>query len=132
MQERSKRVILLVDDDEDDRFIVSQAFKLHAADNELIVVESGHQLLRLLEEGILPTLILLDLNMPILSGLETLALVRQQHSAANVPVIILTTSDLAEDKAKAASLQANDFITKPATASAYKLIIYHLHQRWLN
>jgi CheY-like chemotaxis protein len=132
MRERNKRVILLVDDDEDDRFIVSQAFKIYAADSELILVESGHQLLQMLEEGTVPKLILLDLNMPILSGLETLGLVRQRHSATIVPVIILTTSDLAEDRAKAASLQANDFITKPVTGSAYKQIIYYLHQRWLN
>jgi CheY-like chemotaxis protein len=127
-----KRMIIVVDDDEDDRFIVSQAFEAHGLADEVVMLKSGTELLNVLREAPLPKLILLDLNMPILSGLETLTLIRRQHSAAVLPVVILTTSDMTEDRQKAASSQANDFITKPVTAASYRRIIAQLYQRWLS
>jgi CheY-like chemotaxis protein len=125
-------MIIVVDDDEDDRFIVSQAFQSRGLADELMMLKSGTELLNVLGEAPLPKLILLDLNMPILSGLETLTLIRRRHSASVLPVVILTTSDMDEDRQKALALRANDFITKPVTADLYRQIIDQLHHRWLS
>ncbi|WP_461152022.1 response regulator [Spirosoma pulveris] len=93
---------------------------------------NGEELLLALETSVdLPTLILLDLNMPFMGGFEALRLIRQQPRYDAVPVVILTTSDQAADRQEAIALKADGFITKPATVEGLNQVVLHLRQAWL-
>jgi CheY-like chemotaxis protein len=132
MNQPAKARVFLVDDDEDDRFLVSQALTHYGPACHVTPLASGADLLRTLAQAtLLPRLIVLDLNMPLMNGLEVLKRLRQNYSQTDLPVVIMTTSDQDDDKEQAAALQANDFITKPATAKQYAQIVLQLKERWL-
>ncbi|WP_169921789.1 response regulator [Spirosoma rigui] len=125
--------VFIVDDDEDDRFLVQQIFEQQSPESELRTLVNGAELLQTLAESDnLPDLILLDLNMPVMSGLETLERVRQNPAYESVPIVILTTSDQAIDKQRATRLRANGFITKPPTIKQYNEIVLNLKRDWLS
>jgi DNA-binding response OmpR family regulator len=97
-------MILLAEDDEDDKELIMLAFKkvsskhtLHIADNETE----------------LPCLIVLDLNMPILNGLQTLEALKDRKRFQKIPKVIFTTSDSKVDKARCLSTGAIDYVVKP-------------------
>ncbi|OQP44309.1 hypothetical protein A4D02_35220 [Niastella koreensis] len=89
------RIILHVDDDPDDRFLVSSV--LHSLDSSITVleVENGLKAIELLTQakitGELPSLIILDYNMPVMNGMETYKEIRKHPELASVPVVLLTT-----------------------------------------
>lgn len=125
--------VFIVDDDEDDRFLVQQIFNQQSPDSQLKTLSNGAELLETLAESIrLPNLILLDLNMPVMSGLETLERVRQNPAYESVPIVILTTSDQAVDRQLASRLRANGFITKPPTIKQYNEVVLNLQREWLS
>jgi CheY-like chemotaxis protein len=133
MVQVSTDCVFIVDDDEDDRFLVQQIFEQQSPESELRSLVNGAELLQTLaESSSLPDLILLDLNMPVMSGLETLERVRQNPAYASVPIVILTTSDQAVDKQRAARLRADGFITKPPTIKQYNEIVLNLKRDWLS
>lgn len=133
MVQVSTDCVFIVDDDEDDRFLVQQIFEQQSPELELRSLVNGAELLRTLAESeSLPGLILLDLNMPVMSGLETLERVRQNPAYESVPIVILTTSDQAADKQRATRLRANGFITKPPTIKQYNEIVLNLKRDWLS
>ena len=133
MSKSSACCVVVVDDDEDDQFIISQAFQRCSPECQLKTLGGGSELLTTLDEAEqLPSLILLDLNMPRMSGLETLKRIRQQSAYQSLPVVILTTSDQASDRQAAADWKANGFITKPATMKGYNEVIERLQQDWLS
>ncbi|MFD2574133.1 response regulator [Spirosoma soli] len=124
--------IFLVDDDEDDHFLVQQVFNQYNPRCRFTSFLNGAELLRALDEAIqLPTLILLDLNMPNMSGFEALHLLRQQSRYDAVPIVILTTSDLDSDRQQAAALKANGFFTKPSSLEQMNQIVLQLQRDWL-
>ncbi|RYC69499.1 MULTISPECIES: response regulator [Spirosoma] len=132
MPHRNKDCVFIVDDDEDDLFIIQQVFSQYSPECQLKPLTSGMALLDALAEApALPNLILLDLNMPQMSGLETLAHLRQHKTYATIPVVVLTTSDHARDKQQAAQLKASGFITKPSTIEQYNKVVLKLRQDWL-
>ncbi|MFZ0693021.1 MAG: response regulator [Alphaproteobacteria bacterium] len=115
-------VILIADDDPDDRMLVNDAFAETRPHIELGVVEDGEQLLGYLHRrGKFgrrtgrsdPDLILLDLNMPRKDGREALAEIKAHRNFRRIPVVILTTSRADEDILRTYDLGANSFITKP-------------------
>ncbi len=132
--------ILLADDDEDDRFLVLEAFRQKFPGSRLTMVEDGEELLEFLErrEAYLhmppdmPDLILLDLNMPRIDGRDALRQLKQNPSWRHIPVVVLTTSDAQPDVQRSYIDGANSFITKPSNFHGLLNIAHVLGQYWFN
>lgn len=116
--------ILVADDDEDDRELIAEALEATGWDHEIRFVADGHELLEYLrrQDGYAdpaaapwPTLILLDLNMPRLGGLEVLKQIRADPALQRVPVVVLTTSSDQAEIDAAYERGANSYIVKPMT-----------------
>lgn len=111
-----RNIVLYADDDEDDLQLVQEAFSRYSLNVEVVTAKDGSEaisyLKNLSEFDPTPCLILLDINMPRMSGKETLIMLRQFHRFEAVPVILFTTSSLPMDKAFAARYKAG-FVTKP-------------------
>ena len=111
--------VLLVEDDEGDVLMTREAFEFYKIRNTLHVVTDGAQALEFLRrtgpyaDAPRPGLILLDVNLPRLSGLEVLAELKQDPELAVLPVVMLTTSQAEEDILRSYSLHANAYVTKP-------------------
>ena len=132
MNDFTKPWVILVDDDEDDRFLVHQAFRAHSATYLLQALEKPEDLFQLLDDSVvLPALILLDLNMPLMNGFEVLKQLRSHFAYASIPIVILTTSEAESDRRRARDLGANSFITKPPTLGQLLKIVIQLEQHWL-
>jgi CheY-like chemotaxis protein len=111
--------VLLVEDDEGDVLMTREAFEYYKIQNRLHVVSDGKQALEFLRrtgryaDAPRPGLVLLDVNLPRLSGLEVLAQLKQDDRLLTIPVIMLTTSQAEQDILRSYSLHANAYITKP-------------------
>jgi CheY-like chemotaxis protein len=129
-------VILLADDDEDDRMMTQDAFQRGRLANDFHAVNDGEQLLDFLyrrgpySEAPRPGLILLDLNMPRKDGREALREIKAHPELRKIPVVILTTSSEEEDILKTYDLGANSFITKPVGLESMTRIVEVLGQYW--
>ena len=132
MIELSKQWVILVDDDEDDRFLFQQAFRPYIGNYLLQTLENGNELFQLLNDELtLPALIILDLNMPLMDGFEVLRRLRHHPVYNLVPIVILTTSEAESDYQRARQLGANRFITKPPTLPELVKLVARLEQDWL-
>ena len=111
--------ILIVDDDADDREMTREAFAAASKKNlDYHFIEDGDQLMEYLfqhAENHLPSLILLDLNMPGKDGRDALREIKSDNRFQHIPVLIFSTSSSHHDKKMAYELGANCFITKPDT-----------------
>jgi CheY-like chemotaxis protein len=107
--------LLLADDDEDDFFIISQAFEEFGRPYELQYVRNGKELLDRLNVIQVPDLIVLDINMPLVNGYEALEQIRSTSAYASVPVFVYSTSEDNGEKHKCMMLGANAFFTKAYT-----------------
>jgi CheY-like chemotaxis protein len=111
--------VLLVEDDEGDILMTREAFEFYKIRNPLHVVTDGERALQFLRQtgqfadAPRPGLILLDINLPRLSGLEVLAELKQDPELAVIPVVILTTSQAEEDIVRSYRLHANAYVSKP-------------------
>ena len=116
--------ILYVDDDHDDLLIISDAFEKYTDNLRIVHAHNGHEGLQVLNnlQDKLPCLIIMDINMPLMDGKETLAAIRKNKIYDNIPIVIFSTSEKPEDKKFAASLDA-DFITKPIRYSAMEKLV---------
>lgn len=126
--------IAIVDDDADDREVLRDAFAASAKDKEFIVLENGDQMLEYLETNVLdvlPSLILLDLNMPGKDGRETLKLIKSDKRFKPIPVIVFTTSSSERDIEMAYDLGANCFISKPDTFNKLVEMTNCISKLWL-
>jgi CheY-like chemotaxis protein len=133
--------ILICDDDDDDRMLIQQAFEDSHISNELRFVEDGEEMLDYLyqrgpfsgETGSAPRpgLILLDLNMPKMDGREALQRIKSDITLHDIPVVVLTTSNLDADVIKSYRLGVNSFITKPITFSGLVDAMIVLGRYWL-
>lgn len=116
-----KNPIILIDDDEDDRYIFQEAFNISGCKNTFLQFDSGTAFLNYLENTEeLPSLVLLDLNMPLMDGREILKKIRSVPKWNAMPVIVFTTSSFDKDRDLAYQLGANCFISKP---TAYQEIL---------
>ena len=130
--------ILLADDDEDDRFLIREAFQRQFSSCQVTTADNGEELLEMLRdmEGndslatTLPDLILLDLNMPRLDGRDALKIIKQNPRWRLIPVVIMTTSDAASDVEQSYQNGANSFITKPATFQELSHVAAVIGQYW--
>lgn len=109
------RTILLVEDDQVDAMTVRRAMKVIKLTNPLEVTEDGEQALAHLKEPgqQLPGLILLDLNMPRMGGIEFLKIVKRDAILKRIPVVVLTTSSEERDRIDAYNLGVAGYIVKP-------------------
>ncbi|MCF6469709.1 response regulator [Nonomuraea sp. MG754425] len=111
--------VLLVEDDQGDILLTKEAFDLNKVRNRLNVVNDGEQAMAYLrqEEGYAdatrPDLILLDLNLPRMSGMEVLREVKADAELRTIPVVVLTTSEAEEDILHSYRLHANAYVAKP-------------------
>ncbi|HKH61328.1 MAG TPA: response regulator [Flavitalea sp.] len=117
----TKNLVYIVDDDPDDRQIILDAFLENNAEMDYVFAEDGNQLLQHLEDtdgsSDLPTLILLDLNMPGMLGLQALKEIKGNKEFSSIPTIVLTTSTLPMDKKLSYEYGANCFLSKPPVYS---------------
>jgi CheY-like chemotaxis protein len=130
--------ILLVEDDEVDVMAVRRAFKQGNIINPLYVASNGLEALMMLrgELGQPPTvplerrIILLDLNMPKMNGLEFLQELRADSTLRHTPVIMLTTSNEEHDRIQAYDLNVAGYILKPVTFSTFVELMITLNKYW--
>ena len=134
------KFILLVEDDPDDQELTIRAFGRSKLVNELVVVSDGAEAIDFLfcqgkyndrnsEE--LPTLILLDLKLPKLDGLEVLRRLRQNKRTRLIPVIVLTSSREEQDVIESYSLGANSYVRKPVDFVQFTDAVQQLGLYWL-
>ena len=109
MTTRASR-LLIVDDNELNRDMLAR--RLERKGFEVVVADGAEALFKRLKEGIID-IILLDIEMPEVSGLEALAILRKTYSPIELPVIMVTAKNQSEDIVKALDLGANDYVTKP-------------------
>ncbi|HEU5333007.1 MAG TPA: response regulator [Actinocrinis sp.] len=107
--------ILLVEDDEADAMLITEALNEHAVARTVGQVEDGVAALEWLRdpERPRPDLIVLDLNMPRMNGRELLDILKRDESLKKIPVVVLTTSGAPEDVSSAYERHANAYVTKP-------------------
>jgi len=124
--------IFVVDDDEDDQFLVSQVLTQHTPHSSVQMLNDGEALLSALAQTKpLPDLVLLDLNMPRMGGLEALQHIRRDRAYDSLPIVILTTSDSAADRQQARALRATDYLVKPGTQDDMNRLILTVKRAWL-
>jgi CheY-like chemotaxis protein len=113
-----KLLIVIAEDDMDDRFLLQQAFAESGNDETLEFVDNGLDLMSYLnckaKNGVYPDLIVLDLNMPKMSGKEVLAEIKRRPMFDKIPVIIYTTTQNELEIEKCYALGADKYIVKPA------------------
>jgi chemotaxis family two-component system response regulator Rcp1 len=128
--------ILLVEDNPGDVRLTIEALKDCRIHNTLDVVEDGHDALAYLrKEGLYrhkatPDLILLDLDLPTLSGKEVLELVKSDRTLRLIPIIVLTVSQSEQDILRAYDLQANAYISKPLDLDQFIAVIRSIENFW--
>ena len=121
--------VLLVEDDPGDILMTREAFQHHKIQNKLHVVSDGEQALQFLHrtgpyaDAPRPGLILLDLNLPRLDGLEVLAELKADPALKVIPVVILTTSQAQQDVLRSYALHANAYVSKPVDFETFMEVI---------
>ncbi len=134
------KTILLIEDNLDDVELTLHALKKNKIKNEIAVVNDGAEALDYLfgtgkhsgrELTLLPTVILLDLKLPKVDGLEVLRQIRANELTKFLPVVILTSSKEEQDIIKSYSLGANSYVRKPVDFNQFAEAVSHLGLYWL-
>jgi CheY-like chemotaxis protein len=125
--------ILLVEDDEVDVLNVRRAFKKNNITNPLFVAGNGVEALEHLRSGRIPRerrIVLLDLNMPQMNGIEFLRALRADPELSTTPVVVLTTSNDERDRIEAYHLNVAGYLVKPVTFSNFCEVMTTLNKYW--
>lgn len=128
--------ILLVEDNPDDVVFTLRAFTANRIRNEIVVADDGEHALRLLfpDDGanpLRPALILLDIKLPKIDGLEVLRVVRDDRRTRALPVVVLTTSSEERDVVESYRLGANSYVRKPVVFEEFVAAANVLGLYWL-
>ncbi|HSI72135.1 MAG TPA: response regulator [Fimbriimonas sp.] len=126
--------VLLVEDNPDDEGLALRAFKKSGVKNRVLVARDGEEAVKKLPEfvnGSVPALILLDLKLPKLSGLEVLERIRANPTTCQVPVVILTSSDEMVDVSGCYARGANAYVRKPVDFDEFIEAIDSIVKFWL-
>jgi|SRR5580698_8155672 DNA-binding response OmpR family regulator len=132
MSRKSKNLVFIVDDDPDDRQIILEAFLENHPAIDYAFIETADELLLTLhrEDTEFPNLILLDLNMPGILGLQALREMRGNKKFSQIPIIVLTTSTLDKDRSMSYEFGASCFLTKPDSYGKLVDIVNAIIRLW--
>ncbi|MGM0459823.1 MAG: response regulator [Bacteroidota bacterium] len=125
--------ILLVEDNKGDVVLITEA--LQDSNNELKIttLSNGEKAVDYLEEtDSLPDMIMLDINLPRVNGLEVLKFIKTSSTLCHIPVVMLTTSSAGKDVMESYKHHANCFITKPADVQDYIQALGAIENFWVN
>ena len=131
--------MLLVEDNEDDIELTQRALRKNNLDNELVIARNGKEALDCLfrtgayagKSPNLPEVVLLDLNLPGMSGLEVLRAIRADERTRTLPVVVLTSSSQDKDMVESYKLGANSYVQKPIDFSEFLEATRQLGLYWL-
>ena len=135
-----RQLILLAEDNADDEALALRALGKHMSEVEVVVVRNGIEVMDFLQATgsfadrdpvDLPKLLLLDLKMPMMDGLETLKRIRETRHARYLPVVILTSSDELQDRIEGYRLGANSYVRKPVKFDEFVEATRQLGSYWL-
>jgi CheY-like chemotaxis protein len=126
------KAILLVEDDEVDAMTVRRALKELHVNNPLVQVENGEEALAYLRDPgqARPCIILLDLNMPVMGGIEFLQVIKLDSALKRIPVVVLTTSDEQQDKVSSFDLGVAGYIRKPVDYQRFVEAVRSIDAYW--
>jgi two-component system, response regulator len=134
------KIILLVEDNEDDELLTLRALKKNQIDNEVVIARDGVEALDFLfgtgahtgrDTTVQPHVVLLDLNLPRISGHEVLKRLRAQSRTRHVPVVVLTSSKEEEDIVQSYDAGANAYVRKPVEFAQFSDAVKALGMFWL-
>ena len=130
--------ILLVEDSETDIDLFRETMEESKIWNELSVVKDGVEAIEFLRregpygDAMVPDIILLDLNMPRMSGQEVLAAIKEDPALKHIPVVVLTSSKAESDIVKSYRLHANCYVTKPLGLDQFSEIVHAIENFWFS
>jgi two-component system response regulator len=136
----SEKLIMVVEDNPDDEELTLRALRMGKIANEIVVTRDGSEALEFLfctgkyqgrEASRMPSVILLDLKLPKLSGLDVLQRMRADPRTRFIPVVVLTSSSEDEDMLRSYELGANSYVRKPVEFSAFATAVGQLGIYWL-
>ncbi|CAN5578136.1 response regulator [soil metagenome] len=134
------KLILLIEDNADDERLTLRALRRNNIMNEVVVAVDGQEAIDYLfgtgnhvgrDLSVMPAVVVLDLNLPRLSGLEVLSRIRETKETQRLPVVVLTSSEDKSQVDEAYRLGANSFIQKPTDPSEYSEMVLQLAMYWL-
>ncbi len=134
-----EEVILLVEDDPDDELLTRRALEENNLCNELVIARDGEQALDYLfgtgsyegrDTGVMPHVMLLDLGLPKVDGLEVLERVRSDERTRRLPVVVLTSSEEEQDRVESYVRGANSFVRKPVDFVEFAVAVQSLGMYW--
>lgn len=128
---RKEDRILLVEDDPDHVELALLALEQHRLAANVVVAHDGAEALEFLSREKLPKLVLLDLNLPIVSGLEVLRRIRSQERTKFLPVVVLSSSDEERDVLRSYELGVNSYIVKPVNFDNFTETTRQVGVYWL-
>ncbi|HLU40825.1 MAG TPA: response regulator [Microthrixaceae bacterium] len=126
--------ILLVEDDEGDVLLTTEALEASKVTNNMHVARNGEEALKFLrrEQGYhdvpRPDIVLLDLNLPRIDGREVLAQIKSDPELRRIPIVVLTTSEAEEDILRSYDLHANAYVTKPVDFERFLEVIQSIDE----
>lgn len=128
----SDKPILLVEDDQVDVMTVKRALKEIKVTNPIVNMENGEDALKYLldPENEKPFIILLDINMPIMNGIEFLEVMKNDASLRRIPVVVLTTSEEQQDKINSFDLGVAGYMTKPVIYRKFVEVMRAIDTYW--
>lgn len=126
------KAILLVEDDEVDAMTVRRALKELHVSNPLVQVTNGEEALAYLRQPgqVMPCIILLDLNMPVMGGIEFLQVDKHDDALKRIPVVVLTTSEEQQDKVASFDLGVAGYIRKPVDYKQFVEAVRSIDAYW--
>lgn len=134
--QESSALILLVEDNPGDILLTRYALKQAKISNSLVIAMTGEQSLSMLHqegeysETRLPDIILLDLNLPGMSGHEVLKVIKKDKKLKTIPVIVLSSSNAESDIKKANKACANGYLTKPLNVDMFSELLSKIESFW--
>jgi len=135
MKPNPKNLVYIVDDDPDDRQIILDAFLENNTQMDYVFIENGDELMATLaacEDTEYPSLILLDLNMPGMLGMQALKEIKGNQRYNHIPTIVLTTSTLISDRSASYVLGANCFLSKPPSYTELVALTHAIARLWFS
>jgi CheY-like chemotaxis protein len=127
---KTKKAILLVEDDRVDAMTVERAMKEVHVTNRLDLAQDGEKALEYLKTHETPCVILLDLNMPRMNGIEFLQIVKSDSVLKKIPVIVLTTSESDQDRLKSFELSVAGYMIKPVAYKNFLDVVRTIDLYW--